>query len=263
MSPRRLAASALLSLTACGGIAYVDGGGGNGNGGGGTGGTSCQRTYDAFAFSFSPADGGPSLDCASAMPGTHASTHVEASVVQLLDTGGVLLDTCPPNADCDGSTLHVLQVGATGLFLQGLSVGQFVQVDIQVDYPWGCSQSLLVRNLPFWGGLESSGGSLPWVVVAGADGVSSAPEGAPFSIDAVALGCVGVDQGCGIEDDFRLDFTTPSGTVPVHQGETSWINLPDEPMAGLVVRNLRSFETGWCDDYWNWGWWAAFQYGLD
>jgi len=25
----------------------------------------------------------------------------------------------------------------------------------------------------------------------------------------------------------------------------------------LTVHNLRSYQTANCDDYWNWGWWAA------
>ncbi len=39
---------------------------------------------------------------------------------------------------------------------------------------------------------------------------------------------------------------TADWSIPINGGVQS-----------LRVRNLRSFETGACDDYWNWAWWIA------
>ena len=83
-------------------------------------------------------------------------------------------------------------------------------------------------------------------------------EDSPFSVTATALGCDGTDMGCGIADDYRLDVIVSGGAAPVYQGQTKLVHLGDAGANQTIqFRNLRSFETGWCDDYWNWGWWAT------
>ncbi len=56
---------------------------------------------------------------------------------------------------------------------------------------------------------------------------------------------------------YSLLFETndANAAVDLHMGNTaewSWNNGQF-----LMIRNLRSYETGADDDDWNWGWWAA------
>jgi hypothetical protein len=249
-----------------GGAGGVGPGGGGGSGGqgatGGAGGAggSCQRTYDGFAYTITSSGSSGGLDCATAQPGSSTYQHLDGVVVSTWPEG-FSLDTCPPNMDCGFSLVYDVWISAPGLSYFVFE-GQLVQLDVMVDFPWGCSQTLMVRNLPEWNGLASPAGSAPTLVVAGSDGAPTTVGDAPFGVFPVALGCVGVDQGCGIEDDYRLDFQTLDGFEPIYQGETRELALPSGPNAvqwGLA-RNLRSFETGWCDDYWNWAYWVVPTY---
>lgn len=255
-----------LALAACSGSVEVSTSGSGGSGGGqtstgtvtattstGTGGT-CARTTDSFSFTLT---NGTSLDCSGSMPGQSAQTHLEAQVSSSTPTS-MLLETCPPNADCGGDTTASFQVNSPG-FTFNIPAGTFVQIDVRIDYPWGCAQTILVRNLPTWGGLPSPYSNLPLTFFAGSDGAVGALDGTPFSVTNVALGCDGTNMGCGIADDHRLDVGGLSGPpMPVYQGNTAQIHVLDSGEERLLsFRNLRSFETGWCDDYWNWAWWAT------
>jgi hypothetical protein len=52
-------------------------------------------------------------------------------------------------------------------------------------------------------------------------------------------------------DDYAFDFSTPGDGAPtrVYMGETVTWNSAG---TNFTVRNLRSFQTSICDDYWNW-----------
>lgn len=282
-----LALSALSSLAAaCGGLVVFDGvpdggaggasggaggsdpggaggvgpGGGGGVGGVGGVGGSCARTYEGFAMSIGSSSGSPGLDCASAQPGSSTYQHIDGVVLSTWSEG-FSIDTCPPNMDCGVSLVFDVWISAPDLWFDTFE-GQFVQLDVLIDYPWGCSQTLMVRNLPEWNGAASPAGPEAFLVVAGSDGHPYALDGSPFTVSPQALGCVGIDQGCGIEDDYLLEFYDAYGPVPVYQGETRplELGLPSGAMQPALARNLRSFETGWCDDYWNWGYWVAPAY---
>ena len=85
-----------------------------------------------------------------------------------------------------------------------------------------------------------------------------------ISIGRVRTGCgiAGGGTSCGpvVPDLYQLQFrhALRTGGPEVPMGATTDWNIPITGGAqNLRVRNLRSFETGACDDYWNWAWWIA------
>ncbi len=89
----------------------------------------------------------------------------------------------------------------------------------------------------------------------------------PFSIVQQALSCNPnpvPTHPCGgavPPDDYALVFTPASGEPPLSlaTGKTGSLAVTIAPglQQNPTVRNLRSYQTDNCDDYWNWGWWAS------
>lgn len=85
-----------------------------------------------------------------------------------------------------------------------------------------------------------------------------------LSMDRARTGC-GVEGGgpsCGpvVPDLYMLRLRHPQRAVglEVPMGATAAWNIPIVGgTQNLRMRNLRSFETGACDDYWNWAWWIT------
>lgn len=259
-----------LLLLACGGSVTVDPFGGDGGGttwtggaggvGGSTGGASCAQTNDGFAFKLGSVDSAQGLDCASAQPGESTAHHMEGMVVKVdTPTGLLVFDQCPPNANCLPDEWFLV-VDAPGFTLD-VPLGSFIQVDVEIAYPWGCSQAILVRNLPVWGGMPGSGGGEPTLLFEGSDGSANALAGSPFAVTTTALGCGGPDPGCGMPaDQYRFDVLGAGMgyTVPVYQGQTMSFEAKDgSTTRPFAFRNLRSHVTGACDDYWNWSFWVT------
>lgn len=231
-------------------------GGATGGAGGGTGGGAyCTRTNDGFHFKLAP-QGGPSIGCDSAQPGGNQTVHIEGVVIAA-NPNDLTIDTCPPNADCDASSVYTLATSSPG-FSINVAVGTFIQIDVQIDFPWGCSNTIMARNLPVWSGLQSPGGNVPWLIFEASDGAHQMLDGSPFTLGTTALGChPGAEPGCGLEDEYRFDIYAV-GNTSVYQGETKLFDVNEGgQVRTLQFRNLRSFETGWCDDYWNWGYWVV------
>lgn len=83
------------------------------------------------------------------------------------------------------------------------------------------------------------------------------------AVHRIRTGC-GVPGGgasCGptVPDLYQLQFVHAQRVGPtVPMGAAADWTIPITSGAqNLRVRNLRSFETGACDDYWNWAWWIA------
>jgi hypothetical protein len=90
----------------------------------------------------------------------------------------------------------------------------------------------------------------------GVDGVPDHPE-APFSVGKLPLNCYDDPPGCGAAaDDYAFVFTLGAGDpgTVVGMGQSKVLSTPLQPM---LVHDLRSYESGACDDYWNWAWWAT------
>lgn len=276
------ALAAIVTAAACGGNVVVDhdaaagGAGGAGvtvtgtstatsTGVGGAGG-GCGRTYEYFDFRLETWDG-IGVSCGLSMPGGSQVFHLQG---QVIESGGdyLAIDSCPPNADC-APMVSYLFVSSPGLVLQ-TPPGVFVDLTIQIDYPMGCAQTLLVRNLPEWGGVFNMEWPAPTLWLAGSEGATTTLEGSPFWIETVPLGCYTNPEPtpCGAPEDYALRlrqaFNPDDPGITLTMGESTWWQVSDEGQyAEWQVRNLKSFETGECDDYWNWGYYVAFTWPLD
>lgn len=266
----------LLLLAACGGVVNegpesTSGSGGGGGGtttttittgsGGGTtttttttgGGPGCYESNQAFTMDLAMPNGG-TYGCATDSAGT---IEFEAQVVSG-DSNGWTLDTCSPAADCIPQYAK-LSVGAPDLFAY-LPTGTYVRVRVDVQIPWGCSQMIEIDNISQWDGMPNPvmGGDFLWL--AAADGAAQAFDGAPFGIESIPLGCYPNEQpGCGKHEDYQLRFTdaqNAANAVVVPMGQLGYLGTAAEYWS---IKNLRSFETGMCDDYWNWAYWVSAQ----
>ena len=273
-----LAITSVAALACSGSVVVGFGSGGSGNNGtggttttsttssGGTtttwtsttstgGSSSCGRTYEGFDMLLDNG-AGQTWGCGAGWDTLTGDIVLEGEVVEV-GPDGATLETCPPNADCGPNTTYKLSWSAPGLYDYVVPVGAFVAVSVHVYQPWGCEHALQIRNLPVWGGLPNPVMSGDYVYLVGADGSPTTFDGTPFSITSVALGCYPEEPpGCGSADDYLLRFL-PNGGPPVDiaMGQTQM--LVASPARYFDAKNLRSFETGWCDDYWNWSYWAV------
>jgi hypothetical protein len=210
----------------------------------------CGKTHDRFDMQVSLYDG-RTFGC-----GVGKDTGVVQLKGQITASAGdsFTLDSCPPNADCMPMFSTITLPGSDVLFLP---VGGYVTLSLRVDQPWGCSQQFLIMNLPIWGGVPNPYGGGETMIFAAADGVHESLPEAPFLVEAIGLGCSPGAPSCGGDptDDYMLHFfrkDDPTGvTVPMGM-LASWMWSGPEP-GYWAVTNLRSYASGACDDYWNWG----------
>ena len=228
-----------------------------------TPGGQCGRTNDTFQMMlFSPEK---MVWSCQAFEETQQGAHSFNAQVTQSSEGHLLLDACPPNADCLPMT-YELHFGAPYLY-NVVPLNAFVRVSVAVGIPWGCEHALSIVNIPEWGGVKNPVTPAPILWLAGADGTYAAAPNSPFSVDAEALNCYPNEQpGCGPKEDFVLWFKSEysSEALNVPMGETrEWIQAGYGGSHVLTVHNLRSYETGWCDDYWNWGYYIYGSEMLD
>lgn len=258
-------------LAACNGtVTFGPGSGGHGNttststtttttvttsstttGSGGAG--SCYETHDSFDMRLAGPDGS-SWGCGVA-GSTQGEFVFQAAIVES-NGNDYTLDACPPNADCMPS-LYKLSISAPGLYSY-IPVGAYVQVSVHVYQPWGCEHALQVKNLPSWGGLPNPYYADDRVWFIGADGSATTFGDTPFTIGREGLGCYPNQPGCGqTPDDYRLVFDGGDQALVLGMGEAGTLTLPTPFWQYFEVHNLRSFETGMCDDYWNWAYFGV------
>jgi hypothetical protein len=243
---------ALLVLSACSskaltldGAARVDGAGDDVSAEAGApdadaGGGRCGRTFDraAIAIHF---PGGGTLSCinvsmdAAVTPPRSWIGRVTASDATSLTVA--LADTCDGDAACAPRLLRI-EAQAPGLDLTAFPREE-VQVRASVTRFRACQQALEITT---------TAGRLLLVVV---DGAGPFDTGSPYGVERIRLGCSS-EKGCGSvpPDDYALEFTGLTGPPPlrVHMGETG---PGTNGESSLRVRNLRSFQSEACDDYWN------------
>lgn len=279
---RALVAAALgsLAISGCGGnVSIGDGGGGSGGDAGGSTGGSGGTTVTTTSVTTGTGGGiggGPACDVP---PPGHFSmevwtpdNHVWGCADQDTQTGtlsfdaavvksggnALSVDACSPAADCLPQIFN-LTFDAEGLYVD-VPVGAFVHVEVAVDVPWGCSHRLSITALPNWAGEPSPVPAGHTLYLAAADGTVAPPAGAPFIVTPIKLDCPGYPSGCGggVEPgQYALRFSSiddPSAGVLVETGELKNISLVE---TWAAVKNLRSFESGACDDYWNWAYWVV------
>lgn len=172
------------------------------------------------------------------------------------------LDTCATANGCNPN-VYRFAIDAADLTL-ALPLGRQVTVTWQLSFFMGCAQGLVVYDGPA-PAVDSTASPPIWL--AGADANLDPPSIVPFSVSRRALSCnpnAGDRHPCGAgfpaPDDYALVFTPASGksSLSVAMGKTGTLAVTVAPgvTQHLRIRNLRSFQSDRCDDYWNWGWWA-------
>jgi len=228
---------------------------------GGTAGTSCARTQDRADIAIERPDG-TRVDCSSVMntPGPVQPTVLEGRVTRTF-AGGFDVDSCAPNADCD-SLVTTVTVNASGVGLWP-PPSALVRVTYQITRFFACQQALEVSTIPTWNGLENPVQPNNALLLAVVDGGGTFTS-SPYKVSRVALGCRSNTQGCGgvPPDEYALVFTptaAPERAVRVEMGQGRPIELSQAPAGHTwLVRNLRSFQTEYCDDYWNFAWYLRY-----
>jgi hypothetical protein len=177
------------------------------------------------------------------------------------------LDTCAPGTGCSPA-VYRFAIDSADLTLS-LPLGRQVTVMWQFSFPMACPRVLVVND-----GLPSdvTSGNWPALWLAGADSTIQPTIPMPFSVGQQGLHCnpnPGAAHPCNPgappPDDYALVFTPASGDPPLSlaTGNTGTLALTPSPglLQHLTVRNLRSYQTDKCDDYWNWAWWATGRAG--
>ncbi len=237
-----------------GGVGGVGGSTGGSGGIAGDGGApTCGRTNDGLSVKIEPSAGEVAPTC---MPGAQSPLIWEQTGrVITTDKNTFVFDTCPPDADC------IPLLTTVGIQAQGLELwipqDAFVAVKYVLTQAWaGCTTQISIRNVPTWGGEQNPAFTGSSVYFAGTDRTVQNLD-SPFAVTEVALGC-DESPGCGglPPDDYALVFTVGPGDpgTTIGMGQTATVYAPGP----FDVRNLRSYQTANCDDYWNWAWWAAW-----
>jgi len=253
-------------------------GGGLGGGGLGGGGGSSTCEYSAshssaplpkFSFSVTLPDGGVqscatlrSPDAGSPLP-SPLSGAISGWVAEVGGTA-FSVDTCTGGTGCSPQ-VHLFAIESPDLTV-ALPQGRQVTVTWRLSSVVGraCLQELVVND-----GVPSgvASGTWPALWLAGADSTIQPSSPLPFSVVQQALSSNPTPSpthpcgGSSPPDDYALVFTPASGEPPLSlaTGKTGTLALTTAPglQQHLAVHNLRSYQTASCDDYWNWGWWAA------
>lgn len=213
---------------------------------------------------------GAAWDCSAPRPtGMPAPVQhfFNASVVSAADDDAgshLVLELCSPATDCAGRRAR-LDVRAPNFLLasgpNALRPGQYLSVRVQTQTFFTCTTQLEVSNLPRWDGIANPVRSDSSLLAAAADGEASALGTAPFGVSAAHVGCVTASMpncGGGPPEQLALAFQGSCRTclrapdpVLVRQGQRALFHIDG---LELEAQNLRSFNTGNCDDYWNFAW---------
>ncbi len=210
---------------------------------------SCSEPSDALTIALSTADG-TSYGCSGGVDKGNGDVLLQGQV-HMISPGVAVLDTCPPSANCLPS-LATFTVKAENFEL-GLPEGAYVELRLHVETPMGCGARVLITSLPTWGGVPNPVSPLDPVLLAASDGLESTFPEAPFGIDKQSVCIMGPAGGA---EAFAFRFfaagEAPGTGVIVPQGGNVIWSAPFQKQGPLMIRNLRSFESGFADDYWDW-----------
>lgn len=167
------------------------------------------------------------------------------------------ISSCPSGAVCDEqSTLFT--VDALGLDVSTvLPVGALVHVHYKKACGWGCGNDIAVTSLDAWGGYTNAAPAQAGLYLAADDGGGSVSE-MPYRVNRVLLDCDMFPKGSVCSENpglYKMEFDFDDASwVVVRMGEERSTSYRQ---GSLSIRNLRSFETGYCDDYTNWAHWVV------
>lgn len=228
---------------------------------GGTGGQGsteqCAQTHDQVTVQFT--QDGTEVD-----PNPNVAlrdmTFDMAGPIVAVDAASFSIEGCPDGSACLRSEIDRFTVEAPGLDLtQSIKVGALAHVSFDRHCPWGCVTNITVKSLADFQGATNPYPAASGIYLAANDG-GGTPSDVPYDIQQMQQSCPNPFQegGCGgtlPTGLYLLRFTSPSTQAPldVPMGKTRWLKVG---RGWLQVRNLRSYNTGWCDDYWEWAHWA-------
>jgi hypothetical protein len=221
--------------------------------GGEAGATNCTQTFDRLFMDVIPSV--PVVD-AGMGPFETIDFATDGRIVGLSRTT-FEIDGCPANADCDAQ-VRQFTLDAPGLDVsRALFPGALVHVHYKRGCGWGCTSDIAVTSLDSWGGYANAAPAATGLYLAADDGGGSVGE-MMYRVNRTLLPCDTYPRGGVCAENaglYSLEFDFD---------DASWVVVPmgEERVApyrgGLLsIRNLRSFETGYCDDYWNWAHWMV------
>jgi len=136
-----------------------------------------------------------------------------------------------------------------------LPVGAFVELDYTITRTWICTYFMRIANLPTWDGRTNPVDNTTKLYFVASDGQhnpndKTSPIG--VGIQTFPIGCM-VDAGtCGAPvpaDTYYFKIASGGNEITLLMGESKPLVVNGQT---LTVRNLRSYQTTFCDDYWNW-----------
>ena len=238
------------STTSSGGVTTGSGGAGGG----------CSEPNDALTIGLVTADG-TSYGCSPGFDKGDGDIVLQGQV-HMIAPGAAVIDTCPPNADC-APILATFTVTAED-FVLSLPEAAYVELRLHVETQEGCGAKLLVTSLPEWGGVPNPVSPLDPLLLAASDGLDSTFPEAPFGIDKQPVCIMGPAGGA---EAFAFRFfaagEAPGTGVVVPQGANVIWPYPFPKQGPLRIRNLRSFDSGFADDYRDWSYLVVPTYQLD
>jgi hypothetical protein len=219
--------------------------------GGSAGGTACTRTNGHLEIVVTPFDGNPPTCTIMGEP----TLWTAIGEVKKSDsaTGELVIDQCSPDGNCT-PMLTTLAVSGDALELD-IPIGAFVEISYTVTPVFFfCIHRILIQNVPTWGGLTNPISTSDRFYLIGAEGETGVFESVPFSVGQTRLACSTEEISCGgLEPG---DYTLVVGDKQIGMGKTETFAAGAR---NFSLHNLRSYQTEWCDDYWNWAFWATEQ----
>jgi hypothetical protein len=218
--------------------------------------TQCQaRTTDHASVSIQVADG-RTLSCATRGGDggiAEAPPTVFRGKIASAEADAVVLDLCEGGQPCVPNGLRIV-IGARGIDLRPMP-HVWAKVRFQQDAFWGCHQALEVTTDDASDGSPAveAPGQLLLAVGDGREPITAAP----YEMKRVRLGCAS-ERGCGAiaPDEYFFEVSAVGSAPPsrVYMGQTlDWQGFGRR----FAVRNLRSFQSTYCDDYWNFAYYIA------
>ena len=137
-----------------------------------------------------------------------------------------------------------------------LAIDGSVNVTIETRRPWGCYQRLIVEST-----YKAKPSELPYIVV---NTGTIEPLPSELKVSTIALGCHANEVGCGgpAPDDYLFRASAGGNTADIKMGDNAYLKNPKSGQ-GLLLRNVRSFQSSYCDDYWNWAYYAVRELFID
>jgi hypothetical protein len=168
------------------------------------------------------------------------------TVVDVLAEGGARVST----VDAGEWTLGVPNLAARSLPPFRLVEGQEIEVRARMQQAWvGWIAGLIV----------SDARGILFATDSGPVGVDTMID--TFSMSIAELDCPRSDEGCSERRAQGLRFD--GGGAPLVVQTSEWGRLELGGGRSLAVKNLQSLVSGWCDDYWSYGYVAYAITGSD